>query len=105
MCYATGVLWRSRVAGAGSCWSRSLMVTLPGSLDAVLFWRLTVLLLAGGLAARGGSGGVGSLAGAGGGGGGVGAGGIGVAAGSLGKGSVLVVCFWGDRWGLHVTGQ
>lgn len=84
----------SRLAAAGLWFLWSLMATLPLSLDVVLFWRLTELLLASGLAgsaAGGGSGGVGSLAGAGG--GGVGAGGIGVAAGLLGIKSVLVVCF------------
>lgn len=61
------------------------MATLPLSLDVVLFWRLIVLLPAGGLVgstAGGGSGGVGSLAGPGG--GGVGARGIGVTTGLLG---------------------
>lgn len=70
------------------------MATLPMSLDALLFCRLTVLLPAAsfvGSAAGGGSGGVGTLAGAGG--TGAGAGGIGVATGWLGTNSVLVVCF------------
>lgn len=87
---------RLPAATAGFWLFCSLMATLPMSLDALLFCRLTVLLPAAsfvGSAAGGGSGGVGILAGDGAGGTGAGAGGIGVATGWLGTNSVLVVCF------------
>lgn len=74
---------------------RSLMVTVPWSLDVLLFWRLMALLPAAvgfaGSAAGGGSGGVGSLAGAG------GEGEVGVVAALLWMRSVLDVCFWKDK--------
>lgn len=75
----------------GRFWLRSLMVTVPWSLDVLLFWRLMALLPAAvgfaGSAAGGGSGGVGSLAGAG------GEGEVGVVAALLWMRSVLDVCF------------